>query len=1061
MASIPKDGVKRALLIGVDDYAEFADLKYAVADVEAIRERLIGLGFKPENIVELKSTSPANLRPSQRYIRRQVDALFKAAGPNDLLFLHFSGHGFQTDGVVRFAPEDATATNDENVLDPETTISLTEIVERLTSSQAKFKWLIVDACRENPTGTRSAAANARALKNIDPRKGVLVLQSCAEGELSFEDAEAGRGLFTGRLLEAFDGKADFDGDGAMSALDVCKYVSEQTLAASKTRFNATQTPYFSGEFADFIVAEELKRHGLTREDWSQAETLYNEAIEQVREKDFEAALQKIEAALAIVADVPETEDAKKRYLERKTMIDYLVNGEQKVVKLDAPSEETNDEFGKPNKFVSNVEQLEYAVENAQDGDIIQLAKGDYELGEELVVPVETKISLVGATGQKEDVRILQPWDKTDEKKDTILHIQGGSVVKLADITLESQNCNALTMNNNDADAECEVTVARCRMSSENAALWLRRGRATITDSEFQGREGYACRLSLNSTVENCEFNGQLDISSSKEDAAELSATPPTAVVKNCKIHDGKYCGLNLFSAKKNERFVCEIVDCDIYDVAEGNGIYAGILHETETASFSCNISGCKIYNVKSAGVNISGGAQKNAQLSCKIVNCTIDDVDGNGINAANGAQVDVGNCEIDNVEGNGIYATSGAQVDVGNCVISNCRNQYFFAAVGLKVWTPQTGDATRVTASDITFESCGKGIEVNARSFCNATNVKMNDGRLGGDLEGEFTGKNITFTDVKREWEVEHANATLDGRALTTSANWQRKFQQMPATTPKRVETVAELEEAIANLQDGETIEIAKGTYEISDWLNISDYLEVAIVCETGNMEDARIVRKNGGNVFSIDNSALTLTGVTLETTDGSCVSAGSSYLTLKRCRMQNSSDSNCTILNNSHGKTVIKECEIHNRSSEGEALAVYTNKPNETHSLEAEDSDFNGRISISDLEPSLIVNCNVRGNTDDEGVYVNGDEEQAKITRCDILGCNISNCDEGVSVWDYAQVSIRNTKISNCSTGVDVTGSPADCQATGVTFTNVEDEWYLFDGGTATHNGRRVTSSY
>ena len=75
-------------------------------------------------------------------------------------------------------------------------------------------------------------------------------------DFRYEDADAGRGLFTARLLEAFEGKADFDGDGKMSALDVCKYVSEQTLAASKTRFNATQTPRASAvDFADFAVAE--------------------------------------------------------------------------------------------------------------------------------------------------------------------------------------------------------------------------------------------------------------------------------------------------------------------------------------------------------------------------------------------------------------------------------------------------------------------------------------------------------------------------------------------------------------------------------------------------------------------------------------------------------------------------------------------------------------------------------------------------------------------------------------------------------------------------------------
>ena len=326
LAAVPKDGVKRALLVGVDEYAEFADLSFAVADVEAIRERLVALGFKPENIVELKSTSPLNLIPTQRNIDRQIDALLNSAGPNDLLFLHFSGHGFQTNGAVRFAPLDAVATGDEEVVDAETTISLTEIMERLKTSKAKFKWMIIDACRENPTGTRSAAASAKALKNIDPPPGMLVLQSCSEGELSFEDADAGRGLFTGRLLEAFDGKADLDDDGIVSAQEVCKYARDQTLAASKTRFPAPQTPRMSAvDFGDFVVADDLKKDGLTREEWAQAQTLYEEAVKATEAEKYATAQEKIDAALAIVAAVPDANAEKKRYAYQKKIVERFLN----------------------------------------------------------------------------------------------------------------------------------------------------------------------------------------------------------------------------------------------------------------------------------------------------------------------------------------------------------------------------------------------------------------------------------------------------------------------------------------------------------------------------------------------------------------------------------------------------------------------------------------------------------------------------------------------------------------------------------------------------------------
>lgn len=540
LVAIPKDGVKRALLVGVDDYAEFADLKYAVADVEAIRERLIELGFKPENIVELKSTNPANLRPSQRYIRRQVDALLKAAGPNDLLFLHFSGHGFQTDGVVRFAPDDAVATGDENVLDPETTISLTEIIERLKTSEAKFKWLIVDACRENPTGTRSAAASARALKNIDPNKGVLVLQSCAEGELSFEDADAGRGLFTGRLLEAFDGKADFDGDGAISALDVCKYVSEQTLAASKTRFNATQTPYFSGEFSDFIVAEDLKIDGLTREDWARADSLYDEAHLLAEADNYEAALENINEALKIVVNVSQKNKTKIRYQERKTLLERL-----------AAPDAVNDAYGKPTKTVRSVEELETTIKQASNGQVIQIVAGTYNLTQTIFVQRDKKISLVGATKNKNDVRLVLTG------KEEIICLSNGAEIELADLTLETPEWG--TIENNGGG----VTALRCRMVNGKNTPILTHGVLTLTECEaVQNEKGNAIFASFGGSVnlKDCDITGGVGIG---RDSAASTLT-------NCKIHNAKWTGVDiegLWGGSDNPE--CNIVDCEIYDCNKG------------------------------------------------------------------------------------------------------------------------------------------------------------------------------------------------------------------------------------------------------------------------------------------------------------------------------------------------------------------------------------------------------------------------------------------------------------------------------------------------------------
>ncbi len=572
LVAIPKDGVKRALLVGVDDYAEFADLKYAVADVEAIRERLIGLGFKPENIVELKSTNPANLRPSQRYIRRQVDALLKAAGPNDLLFLHFSGHGFQTDGVVRFAPEDAVATGDENVLDPETTISLTEIIERLKTSEAKFKWLIVDACRENPTGTRSAAANARALKNIDPNKGVLVLQSCAEGELSFEDADAGRGLFTGRLLEAFDGKADFDGDGAISALDVCKYVSEQTLAASKTRFNATQTPYFSGEFSDFIVAEDLKIDGLTREDWEQAETLYDAALKLTETEDYETAQEKIDAALEIVADVPDANPEKKRYVDRKTIIERLLKLQTAATSASATGTGTSTASSAttstvaPRNFdrvVSTASELVSAIENASDGDAIALEDGTYRLSEEITLENKA-LTLVGKSGNRERVKITISGQGSH-----VFDVNAGVKLTLEDLSLEAKEWSAICSLGTSGDST--VNATRCNITTLGGQNSISgSARHILKECDVVGgmnNDGYrrAAEVSQGGsiTAEDCNFTGRVYINFESQPSS----------LKNCAIRDSGQFSCVEVNDSSNSSTSCELIDCQLENANRGLRAY--------------------------------------------------------------------------------------------------------------------------------------------------------------------------------------------------------------------------------------------------------------------------------------------------------------------------------------------------------------------------------------------------------------------------------------------------------------------------------------------------------
>jgi uncharacterized caspase-like protein len=124
----------------------------------------------------------------------------------DLAAIAFSGHGVLREGVSYLCPV-------ETRLDrPETLVSLEGIYKRLSACRASQKLLVVDACRNDPRpgGQKSPRATeetqgfARSLEK--PPEGILVLASCAAGQVSWEDKELGHGVFMYYVLKGLGGK---------------------------------------------------------------------------------------------------------------------------------------------------------------------------------------------------------------------------------------------------------------------------------------------------------------------------------------------------------------------------------------------------------------------------------------------------------------------------------------------------------------------------------------------------------------------------------------------------------------------------------------------------------------------------------------------------------------------------------------------------------------------------------------------------------------------------------------------------------------------------------------
>ena len=248
-AADKKTGHQRwAILIGVDDYAQAQDLQYCGADQRAFRERLIKSGFDDDNVFLLHDEAKEKkYLPFKVNIERQLDLLLGLLEKDDIIVLAFSGHGMHFGGKSYICPTDA------KLDDPNSLVSMDSVYDRLKKSPAAFKLVVVDACRNDPRpgGQRSLTATdgtrqfAQTLER--PPEGLVLLNSCAPGEISWEEKEFGHGVFMHFLMDGLGGQADENGDGKVSLSELSQYAGRKTKLHVAKKFNDSQRPFLKGD----------------------------------------------------------------------------------------------------------------------------------------------------------------------------------------------------------------------------------------------------------------------------------------------------------------------------------------------------------------------------------------------------------------------------------------------------------------------------------------------------------------------------------------------------------------------------------------------------------------------------------------------------------------------------------------------------------------------------------------------------------------------------------------------------------------------------------------------
>lgn len=266
-----------ALFIGVDKYDSPPNLSYSSSDAKALRDAVLKIGFRNENVWLCVSDGSRRELPTKK------------------------------DGAAAFCPKDVVADVSAGAtptVTKESAVLVDDLMEKLRNHRARFKMLIVDACR-SPAQVKGDDSYERSFRMNVP-SGIAFLQSCRSGEASYEDAEFRRSIFTHYFIEGLEGKAE-NKDGGVTFFDVCGYAAQKTQDCAATTYKVRQTPYFNISGVNFVLKESTRSaaDALYREGRALAWGLDGTKIDGARALDLltqaaEAGLTDAQAALALL-----------------------------------------------------------------------------------------------------------------------------------------------------------------------------------------------------------------------------------------------------------------------------------------------------------------------------------------------------------------------------------------------------------------------------------------------------------------------------------------------------------------------------------------------------------------------------------------------------------------------------------------------------------------------------------------------------------------------------------------------------------------------------------------
>lgn len=220
-----------AICIGINNYDDnnINKLKKATSDAWGLSSTLREQGdFRVFTFADLDSMGRErsfgdNFFPTKQKIERFLESLSgnRDISPNDLVIFSFSGHGISdAEGKGYLIPIDWSI--DKMY---ETAIPCENIEKWLKSLEVSRSLLLLDACRNELTSTRSVTPIERLYdQKFDGANISAVFYATRKGGFSYEDPDSPYGVFTKYLIGGLTGAGDQNRDSLVTFRELADFV---------------------------------------------------------------------------------------------------------------------------------------------------------------------------------------------------------------------------------------------------------------------------------------------------------------------------------------------------------------------------------------------------------------------------------------------------------------------------------------------------------------------------------------------------------------------------------------------------------------------------------------------------------------------------------------------------------------------------------------------------------------------------------------------------------------------------------------------------------------------